>query len=49
MKVSEGRVGKSISVILIIFGVFILFNADASHLVITGILLIALGIWGLVR
>ena len=49
MKVSDENVGKSISVILLLIGVVVLFSAETSSLIMVGILLVALGLWGLIR
>lgn len=46
---SASEVGKRISVILILFGCVVLFSAETISLGIVGALLMAVGLWGLIR
>ena len=49
MKADDANAGRSISVILTLMGVVIVFTSELLWLSIAGALLMAVGIWGLVK
>ena len=49
MPASEGNAGKSISVILVLIGCVVLFSAETTSPCVAGALLVAIGLWGLIR
>lgn len=49
MKTSDANAGKSISVILVLMGVVIVFTAELLWLSLVGGLLMAVGLWELIN
>jgi hypothetical protein len=49
MKVSDENIGSSINVILVLAGCIVLFSAETVSLCVVGALLMAVGLWGLIR
>lgn len=49
MKANDASAGRSISVILLLMGVVVVFTSELLWLSIAGALLTAVGLWGLIR